>query len=175
MSKRFLLLDRDGTLIEECDYLSRPEQVRLIPGAGETLARFQSAGWGLVLVTNQSGIARGYFTTADVDLVHQRLQDLLTDYGVQLDGIYVCPHGPSDGCDCRKPRTGLVDQAKAQLGFDPSNCVVVGDKSADIELGRAVGAKTVLVRTGYGKQSETEVEATLVVDNLGHLNLDSIE
>lgn len=166
MSKRFLLLDRDGTLIEECDYLSRPEQVRLIPGAGETLARFQSAGWGLALLTNQSGIARGYFTTDDLDRVHQRLQELLDEHGVQLDGIYICPHGPSDGCDCRKPRTGLVDQAKAQLGFDPRNCVVVGDKSGDIELGRAVGATTVLVRTGYGQQTEMETQAHIVIDTL---------
>jgi D-glycero-D-manno-heptose 1,7-bisphosphate phosphatase len=166
MPERFVLLDRDGTLIVEKDYLSDPREVELIPGAGAALQQLQQANWGICLVTNQSGIARGYFDAQRLAEVHDRLAQLLADFGVRLDGIYVCPHGPDDGCDCRKPRPGLVEQARAVHGFDPRESWVVGDKEADVSLARAVGARSILVRTGYGKTHEAATEADFVVDNL---------
>nr|WP_281241289.1 HAD family hydrolase [Roseospirillum parvum] len=153
-SRPFVLIDRDGTLNVEVNYLSRPDDLALIPGAGPALARLQAAGYGVVVVTNQSGLARGYFTPADLEAVHARLGELLAAHGVRLDAIEVCPHGPDDDCDCRKPRPGMVLRAAARLGFDPGAAIVIGDKPADIGLGRAVGARTILVRTGYGAETE---------------------
>jgi D-glycero-D-manno-heptose 1,7-bisphosphate phosphatase len=166
MPERFVLLDRDGTLIVEKNYLCDPREVELIPGAGAALYKLQQANWGLCLVTNQSGIARGYFDAQRLIQVHDRLAQLLADFGVRLDGIYVCPHGPDDGCDCRKPLPGLVEQARAVHGFDPRESWVIGDKEADVGLARAVGARSVLVRTGYGKDSEANTRAAFVVDDL---------
>jgi D-glycero-D-manno-heptose 1,7-bisphosphate phosphatase len=166
--RRFVLLDRDGTLIVERHYLSRPEDVQLLPGALAGLQRLRQLGLGLVVITNQSGIGRGYFDQAALDAVHARLRQLLQDGGVHLDGIYVCPHGPEDGCACRKPATGLVRQAAAELGFEPAEAFVIGDKASDVEMGRRLGATTLLVRTGYGREHEQgKVQADFVVDDLG--------
>lgn len=166
--KRFVLLDRDGTIIAERHYLSDPDEVELIPGAAEALKELQEVGLGLLVVTNQSAMARGFFGKAQLDLIHQRLSALLGAYGVHLDGIYVCPHAPEDDCSCRKPRPGLVEQAIKDLNFDPKLCFVVGDKACDIELGRRVGATTFLVSTGYGAQvaSEGSVAPDFVAEDL---------
>ena len=166
LPKRFVLLDRDGTLIVEKNYLSDPDEVELIPGAAAALKRLQEANWGLCLLTNQSGIARGYFDERRLTEVHQRLAQLLTEFGVRLDGIYVCPHGPDDQCDCRKPQPGLAQQAVAEHRFDPREAWVVGDKEADVGLGHAVGARSILVRSGYGKSHEADTKADFVVDDL---------
>ncbi|MDH7569053.1 MAG: HAD-IIIA family hydrolase, partial [Armatimonadota bacterium] len=118
--------------------------------------------------TNQSGLARGYFTTADLEAIHLRLRDLLAKEGVSLDAFFICPHHPSDHCDCRKPAPGLALQAAAALEGDLAASFVVGDKVCDIALGQAVGATTILVRTGYGREVEAQGEsgADFVVDNL---------
>jgi D-glycero-D-manno-heptose 1,7-bisphosphate phosphatase len=165
---RFVLLDRDGTVNVECDYLSRPDQLALYPGVGGALRQLRDLGCGLVLLTNQSGVARGYFDLATVNRVHDRLRELLRAEGVALDGIYLCPHGPDDDCACRKPRTGMVDQAVAELGFDPRQAFMVGDKAVDIDLGHAVGATPILVRTGWGAKAEREAKCTpaVIVDDL---------
>jgi len=162
------MLDRDGTLIVERHYLSSPDQVELLPYAAEGLQRLRQLGLGLVVVTNQSGVARGYFTLERVREIHERMKELLTPHGVMLDGIYVCPHLPSDNCACRKPRTGLVNTAAGELGFDPSAGFVIGDKPCDIELGQALKAPTFLVRTGYGAKHEKarSTQADYVVDNI---------
>ena len=149
-AKRFAIFDRDGTLIVERNYLSDPAQVELIPGAAQALKALSDAGVGLAIITNQSGIGRGYFSERQLHAVHRRLEKLLAVFGVPLPPIYCCPHRPEDGCRCRKPRPGLLQQAGEELGFDPSDCFVVGDNVCDIELGRNVGAATILVRTGYG-------------------------
>jgi D-glycero-D-manno-heptose 1,7-bisphosphate phosphatase len=164
-----VLLDRDGTLNVDRDYLSDPAQLELIPGAAAGLRRLADLGCRLVVVTNQSGVARGKFTAADVDRVHARLGELLAAAGVVLDGIYVCPHRPEDDCDCRKPRPGLVRQALAQLPSAPPALFMVGDKRTDVELGRAVGATTLLVRTGYGAESAADpgLRPDYIVDDLG--------
>ena len=150
--KRFVVLDRDGTIIFERQYLSDPRQIELIPGAASGMRRMADLGLGLIVVTNQSGVGRGYFDQARVDLIHQRLIALLRKHGVGLDGIYSCPHTPDDNCPCRKPRPGLIDAAAGELGFDLRRSFVIGDKPCDIGLGEAVGATTFLVRTGYGEQ-----------------------
>ena len=154
--RRFVLLDRDGTVIAERCYLADPNELDLLPGAAAGLRRFQDLGVGLVIVTNQSGLGRGRFDQACLDVIHQRLQELLQLEGVTLDGLYYCPHVPADDCPCRKPRTGLVERASRELGFDPRRSFVIGDKPCDIDLGLNVGAQTVLVRTGYGAETERE-------------------
>jgi D-glycero-D-manno-heptose 1,7-bisphosphate phosphatase len=125
-------------------------------------------GLGLIVVTNQSGIGRGYFDQATLLLIHQRLKGLLRKHGVRLDGIYFCPHTPDDECRCRKPRTGLIHTAAEELGFAPQRSFVLGDKPCDIELGEAVGATTFLVRTGYGEQfaDNRAVSPDYVVDDI---------
>jgi D-glycero-D-manno-heptose 1,7-bisphosphate phosphatase len=149
---RFAVLDRDGTINVEREYLSHPEQLELLPGAAPGLRHLRTLGLGLVVITNQSGIGRGYFNRAGLDLIHDRLRELLAAEGIRLDGIYVCPHHPSDGCTCRKPQPELLERAAREHQFKPSESFVIGDKAIDIELGERVGATTLLVRTGYGAQ-----------------------
>ena len=161
-SRRCVVLDRDGTIIVEKNYLSAPDQVELLPGAAEGLKQMSAMGLGLVVVSNQSGIGRGYFTESRLQEVHQRMSDLLASHDVYLDAIYHCPHTPENGCACRKPRTGLLDRAANDCRFDPATCFVVGDKESDIKLGQGVGATTILVTTGYGK--ETAVTSKSVPD-----------
>lgn len=163
---RFALLDRDGTVIHERHYLADPAQVELLPGAARGLRQLRRLGFGLLIVTNQSGLARGYFDRPQLDRIHARMHDLLASEGVSLDGIYVCPHLPDANCICRKPRPSLVHQAVAEHGFDVAQAIVVGDKPCDVDLGRAVGAMSVLVRTGYGKDFELSTTADMVVDDL---------
>ena len=166
MIKRFVLIDRDGTLNVEKQYLADPDQLELIPGSGEALRRLQDAGFGICLVTNQSAISRGYFDVAQLDRLHQRLENMVARFGVRFDGIYYCPHAPADKCDCRKPLPGMIRRAMGEHRFDPEHAWVIGDKEVDIELGLAVGARTVLVRTGYGKHYEAQTRATDVADDL---------
>jgi D-glycero-D-manno-heptose 1,7-bisphosphate phosphatase len=148
--RRYVVLDRDGTLIVDKRYLSDARGVELVEGAGAALRRLAELDLGLVVVTNQSGVARGLVSSERLGEIHRRMQALLAVEGVRLDGIYVCPHGPEDGCACRKPRTALLERAARELGFDPQRAFVVGDKASDIALGRAVGATTLLVLTGEG-------------------------
>lgn len=151
--RRAVFLDRDGTLNVERAYLARPEQLALLPGAAAALRQFQTLGLLRILVTNQSGIARGYFSTADLAAVHARLHDQLAAENSSLTGVYVCPHGPDDGCGCRKPQPGLALTAAHEHQIDPSRSFVIGDKRADMQLGRAIGARTILVETGYGTET----------------------
>ena len=151
--QRFVVLDRDGTIIVEKNYLSEPDQVELLPGVVNGLQKLVDIGLGLVVVTNQSGIGRGFFTESKLKQINQRMTNLLSEHGIVLDGIYHCPHTPQDDCQCRKPRTGLLDMAAKENGFDPAACFVVGDKESDIELGKRAGATTILVTTGYGQET----------------------
>lgn len=148
---RNILLDRDGTVIEDRHYLSDPAGVTLFPGAGEALAALASTGCRLFLVTNQSGIGRGYFTLADLDACQQRLADLLAPFGVTFTDVAYCPHGPEADCHCRKPRTGMWETLRQRHGLDPAETVIIGDKRDDIGVatGAALGAG-ILVLTGKG-------------------------
>jgi D-glycero-D-manno-heptose 1,7-bisphosphate phosphatase len=167
--RRFAVLDRDGTVIVERNYLSDPRQVELIPGVASGLRRLRALGMGLVIVTNQSGVGRGYFDEARLEMIHDRLRHLLAVEGARLDGIFHCPHRPDDGCGCRKPRPGLLRRAAERLGFDPGASFVIGDKPCDVQLGLAVGATTFLVRTGYGARSAADpaAAADYLVDDVG--------
>jgi D-glycero-D-manno-heptose 1,7-bisphosphate phosphatase len=154
--RRFAILDRDGTVIVDRHYLADPAGVELLPNALSGLQRLSSLGLGLAIVSNQSGLARGYFDRAAVDAVNTRMKELLAAGGVQLDGIYYCPHIDADDCTCRKPRPGMMLQAVAELDFDPAQAFVLGDKACDVDLGRAFGATSFMVRTGYGAQARAE-------------------
>ncbi len=175
--ERAVFLDRDGTIIEEVGYLDRPERVEFFPWTIDAIRVLNRAGLAVVLVSNQSGIARGFFTESVVDAVHARMAEMLAKGGAHIDAYYYCPHHP-DGrvpalakvCECRKPARGLVDRAVAEFGVDPGRSFVVGDRWLDVGLARTVGAKGVLVRTGYGDSEERkgskDVTADAIVDNL---------
>ncbi len=162
--RRFVLLDRDGTVIVDRDYLVDPAGVELMPGAADGLKRLRELGLGLAIVSNQSGVGRGYFGIADVERVNRRLAELLAARGVRLDGIYTCPHAPADGCACRKPKPGLVDRAARQLGFDPESAFVIGDQPADMALGRAIGAVTLCIGNARTTPSDHTVADHGVAD-----------
>ena len=166
----FVAVDRDGTVIVERHYLSDPARVELIPGAASGLRALQRAGLGLVVLTNQSAIGRGFFDHERLAAIHRRMGELLADEGVQLDGIYYCPHVPDEGCACRKPRTGLLERAARELDFLPAESFVIGDKACDMDLGRRAGAVTLLVRTGYGADAANDASLAPdhVVDGLEH-------
>jgi D-glycero-D-manno-heptose 1,7-bisphosphate phosphatase len=167
---RFVLLDRDGTINVERHYLSDPDQVELVPNAAEGLAELKRLGLGVIVVTNQSGVGRGIFDEARLNEIHDRLRQVLRASGVELDGIVSCTHRPDEGCGCRKPLPGLVEAAAREHGFSPKESFVIGDKPCDVDLGRAVGATTLLVRTGYGGRYATDaaVQPDYVVDDLLH-------
>jgi D-glycero-D-manno-heptose 1,7-bisphosphate phosphatase len=150
MSRRFVILDRDGTINVEVDHLLDSAQIEMIPGTIEALRELRALGLGMVVATNQSPIGRGLLTWEQLDEIHDRLRALLREGGVELDGIYVCPHEPGDGCDCRKPEPGMALRAAEEHGFDLAEAFVVGDHSADMQMGRRIGATTILVRTGHG-------------------------
>lgn len=140
-----VFLDRDGTVIIDRNYLADADGVELAAGAGPSLRRLRHAGFLLVLVTNQSGVARGYFDASAVDAQHERLQELLAAFDLQLDGIYSCPHGPTDGCDCRKPKPGMFLRAIMELGINPALSWNVGDRPRDINAGKAAGVRGILL------------------------------
>ncbi|QQG40410.1 MAG: HAD family hydrolase [Candidatus Levyibacteriota bacterium] len=168
MKRKFVILDRDGTIITERNYLSHHNQVELISNAAIGLKKLRELGFGLLVVTNQAGVGRGYFNLDDLKLIHKRMLDLLAAEGVILDGIYFCPHKAEDNCHCRKPKLGLIEQALKDHDFNPQESFVIGDKAIDIELGQKMGATTFLVRTGYGTMVEKEniVNPDFVVDDL---------
>jgi D-glycero-D-manno-heptose 1,7-bisphosphate phosphatase len=153
--RRYVLLDRDGTLIAERNYLARIDQVELLPNTLAGLKRLQELNLGLVVVTNQSGIARGYFGWREVTAIHDHLTRLFAEHDISLAGCYVCPHHPDENCSCRKPEPGLALAAAQELNFDPARTLVIGDKPCDIDLGKRLRATTFLVRTGYGAQHAT--------------------
>lgn len=147
-----VFVDRDGTLVEDPGYLHRPEDVRLLPGAAPAVARLNAAGYLVVMVTNQSGIARGLYDARAYEAVQQRLAALLAAAGARLDGAYHCPHHPehTGPCACRKPGVLLFEEAAAALGIDLHRSWFVGDKVSDVEPARTLGGRGLLVATGEG-------------------------
>lgn len=173
MSRPGVFLDRDGTLLDEPGYLGDPDGVKLLPGAAAAVRSLNEATLPVVLVTNQSGVARGLFTESDMAAVHQRLSELLAREGAHLDLVLACPHHPSIGeapyrqtCDCRKPEPGLYNQAIAALALDPERSWAVGDSGRDLEAARRAGVRgLLLVATGKGAEEDVRLRAE---GSLGH-------
>jgi histidinol-phosphate phosphatase family protein len=158
MSSKAIFLDRDGVIIEDRDYAYKPSDIRLLPRAIEALRAIPGV-YLKIIISNQSGIARGKFTSEQADKFNAALLELLKKNNAIIDKIYYCPHGPDDGCDCRKPKIGLFEQAKKHYNIDYEKSWVIGDKSSDIQAGINIGARTILVRTGYGGREDGEMLA----------------
>jgi D-glycero-D-manno-heptose 1,7-bisphosphate phosphatase len=173
-----IFLDRDGTVNEEVEYLSSPKNLRLIPGAARAIREANELGFRVFIVTNQSGVARGFFTEEDVRLVNAELLRLLKLEGASIDAVYYCPHlpqsasatGPIDpryllDCDCRKPKTGMFEQAAKEFDIDFRSSFVVGDRLSDMKAGNNIGARSILVLTGYGLQA-----AEVITEHDAHID-----
>jgi D-glycero-D-manno-heptose 1,7-bisphosphate phosphatase len=161
--RRAVFLDRDGTLNVEVDFLRKPEELVLIAGAGDAVRKLNEHGLITCVISNQSGVARGYLTEAELDLVHAKLRDELSRSESALDAIYYCPHHPSAGippydvnCECRKPKPGMMLRGAREFNLDLRRSFVVGDSTVDMQAGNAVGATTILVQTGYGVKALAE-------------------
>ncbi len=154
-----VFLDRDGTINVEVNYLHCPADVELIAGVGPAIARLNRAGLLVVVVSNQAGIARGFYEAADVAAVHTHMTMLLRQSGAKIDGWYYCPHHPdfTPACSCRKPLPGMLLQAALDLKIDLKASWMIGDTRGDIEAGKAAGCRSILVRTGYGAQTALEL------------------
>lgn len=153
VSRPLVLLDRDGTLIAEKNYLHNPRQIVVLPGVINALKRLRQAGFPLVVVSNQSGLGRGLISRQAVERVNRRFVALLRSAGVRLNGLFWCPHGPGDGCRCRKPNIGLVQRAAQKLGVSWRGSISVGDKLSDVALGLRTGGRGILVLTGFGREA----------------------
>lgn len=175
--KRAVFLDRDGTLLEEAGYLDRLERLVFFPYSVDAVRLLNRHGFAVVIVTNQAGIARGIFKESFVAEAHQHITERLRDGGARIDGFYYCPHHPEavvpelrQTCRCRKPQPGMLERAAADLDLDLARSFVVGDRWHDLEAGQAVGARGVLVRTGYGRTEEANatarVQPAAITDNL---------
>lgn len=163
--QKTIFVDRDGTLIEEVNFLSRIEDLRFFPFTIEAVELLKKAGFLIIVVTNQSGIARKIFDESAMHSIHEKIQ---TDLPVKLDGFYFCPHLPTGNCPCRKPRTGMIEAACADFLIDLENSWVIGDKALDVELGFNAKIKTALVLTGYGKKDLAKLskKPDVVAENL---------
>jgi len=171
--KRAVFIDRDGTINEEKEYLYRTDDFAFIPGAPQAIRRLNEAGFLVIIVTNQSGVARGYYTEEDVHLLHRHIAAQLEQSGARVDAWYYCPHHPSGRgsyalpCRCRKPLPGMLQEAAGRFDIDLEASVMIGDKLADVQAGTAAGCRPILVRTGYGAEEERRCpDGTEVFDDL---------
>jgi D-glycero-D-manno-heptose 1,7-bisphosphate phosphatase len=145
MRKRAIILDRDGTIVRDYNYLDDPRRLEFLPGAAAALRQFTERGHPIIIVTNQSGVGRGRLTLERMHEINERFLRMVEEIGATVDGLYSCPHRPEDDCECRKPKPKLVLDGAAAVGFEPAHSVVIGDKSSDIALGRNLQAVTMLV------------------------------
>lgn len=160
-----VFVDRDGTINVDVDFLSSPGQLQLIPRSADAIRELNELGIPVIVVTNQSGIARGLYSEADLGKVHEALDRMLQEYGASVTRYYYCPHHPREGvapyvteCRCRKPKPGMLHDAQSEFGYDLTRSFMVGDKKIDMEAGRAVGAVTIQVGTGYGERERDAAE-----------------
>jgi D-glycero-D-manno-heptose 1,7-bisphosphate phosphatase len=153
MNDRAVFLDRDGVLMRDSNYVGHVDRVEIIDGAPQALRRLKDAGFRLFVVTNQSGVGRGYFTREAVDEIHALLNSAFGKAGVSIDRYYVCPHHPEDNCDCRKPRPKFLHEAAREFGLNLRHCFMIGDRASDVQCGLNGGTKTVLVLTGVGRET----------------------
>ncbi len=159
-SSRAVFVDRDGTLNEDIGYVSTPDELVLYPWAAEALRLIDESGFLIVVITNQSGIARGMYTEQTLEAIHSRMIAQLALKGARIDAVYYCPHHPEVGneryriaCECRKPQTGMLDRAARELAIDLTRSFVIGDKASDVKLAENAGARAALVLTGYGRET----------------------
>ena len=171
--KRAVFLDRDGTINEEVEYLSDIEKLVIYPGAARAVRMINESGMATVVVTNQSGIARGYFDEAFVQAVHERIQEIFRAEGALIDRFYYCPHHPDEGrgtylkdCDCRKPNPGMLLKAAEELDLDLARSYMIGDTMKDVETAHNAGVRAVLVTTGHGGSGESSAEPIHVASSL---------
>jgi len=160
-----IFLDRDGNINVEVDYLHKVEDFKFIPGAKEAIKIFKNLGYMVVVVTNQSGVARGYYNEASVEKLHEYLQKEVEQVGGHIDGFYYCPHHPEKGigsykqnCNCRKPEPGMFYNAKKDLDIDFSTSIMVGDKISDVKGGINLGMRSILVKTGHGVEEVSKLD-----------------
>jgi len=155
---KYIVLDRDGVINEDSDaYIKSPKEFIPIPGSLEAMARLNKAGYKIIISTNQSGIARGYFSEATLAEMHEKLNTLLAKQGGELEEIVYCPHGPDDECDCRKPKPGMLNRIISKYAIVPADLFVIGDSLRDLQSALTVGAKPVLVETGKGLQTKLKL------------------
>jgi len=164
-TKPAVFLDRDGTLIEEVNYLSRVEDLRIFDYTAEAIDLLKKSGFLIIVVTNQSGIGRNIFGEAEMHAIHEKLQSELTD---SIDGFYFCPHLPCDGCRCRKPAIGMIEAAGSDFALNLPDSWIIGDKKIDVETGFNAGIKTAMVKTGYGRRHAGKLEKPpdIIAENL---------
>jgi D-glycero-D-manno-heptose 1,7-bisphosphate phosphatase len=161
---KVVVLDRDGTIVVDRHYLADPDDLEFESGAEAGLRKMSELGFRLVVITNQSGIARGLLSLSRLEEIHERLKQMLHSIGVRLEAIYFCPHAPGDGCECRKPNLGLMRQASAELGFDMSESIVIGDKESDVEFGRRAGALAMQIGKVESQLSSATTPDYIVAD-----------
>ena len=168
MNNRAVFLDRDGVLMSDTNYVGHVERVVILNDAPAALRRLQKAGYRLFVVTNQSGVGRGYFTRQAVEEIHALLDRQFAAAGAKVDRYYVCPHHPEDNCDCRKPKPKSLLEAAAEYKLDLAQCFMVGDRLSDIQCGQNAGTRTVLVLTGAGKETlvKGEVKSDFVATDI---------
>lgn len=165
---KVVVLDRDGTITVDRGYLSEPAGLEFLPGTAEGLHQFQAMGFSLVVITNQSGVGRGLIALERLHAMNERLAEMIRGTGAELAGIYYCPHSPEQRCTCRKPGTELLLRAAADLGFEASRAIIIGDKASDIEMGTRVGAVTLLIAGDDGRPqtSDPRAQPHAIVRNL---------
>jgi D-glycero-D-manno-heptose 1,7-bisphosphate phosphatase len=166
MKSRAVFLDRDGTIDKDVNFCRRPEDFELLPTAGEAVRLLNNHGFKVIVITNQSGIARGYFNEQTLACIHQKMADELGRYTAKLDAVYYCPHHPDDGCNCRKPKTALFRQAAREMDIELGLSYVVGDSSIDIKAGKALGCRTCLVTTGPKQETDRLSPSDYTADRL---------
>ena len=156
---KLIILDRDGVINQDSDdYIKTPDEWIPVAGSLEAIARLNRAGYTVAVATNQSGLSRGYFELRDLSAMHRKMETLLSEHGGQIDAVFYCPHGPDDGCDCRKPKPGLLHEIGERFQVDLKNVYFIGDTISDMKAAAAGGVKPVLVRTGKGESTERLLE-----------------
>jgi D-glycero-D-manno-heptose 1,7-bisphosphate phosphatase len=179
MKRAAVFLDRDGTINEQMGYINHISRFHLLDGAAKAIRSLNEADIPVVVVTNQSGLARGYFPVELLEQVHLKMNELLIEEGARIDGLFVCPHHRQakreefrKNCNCRKPKTGLLEQAALEMNIDLDRSFMVGDRFSDIRCGASAGTKTILVLTGYGRgdlkyiKAEEKVQPDFIAENL---------
>jgi len=160
-----VFVDRDGTIVEDIGYMNSPEQIKFIPGSLEAIKKLNNAGYKVIVITNQAGVARGLVAEDMLQTIDKTLHKLILNSGAHLDGLYYCPHHPEYGvypykqvCECRKPHPGLLKRAQKHFDIDLSLSFMIGDKATDVEAGKRAGTKTIFLLTGKGKKEESKIK-----------------